>query len=63
MRSVLQGVPALSIFVYAGFADGLMDTYGLGGFAAVSLVWAAVCGIMVGLSYLFEDHFYGRGRK
>ena len=63
MRAILQGIPALSIFIFAGIADGLMDTYGPRKFVAIALVWVAVCAVMVGLSYLFEDHLYGGGGR
>lgn len=62
MRSILQGIPALSIFVFAAAADGLMEAYGPRKFMIIVLVWAAICAAMVGLSYLFEDHFYDRRR-
>ena len=63
MRAILQGIPALSIFVFAMFADGLMDTYGPGKFIITALVWSAICAVMIGLSYLFEDHLYDRRRR
>ena len=62
MRTTLQGIPALSIFVFAMLADGLMDTYGPGKFMIIALVWSAICAVIIGLSYLFEDHFYD-GRR
>ena len=60
MRGVFQGLAALLILVWVGFADGLMDGLGVLGFAAVSLLCLAIAGLLVLVSWLFEDKFYSR---
>lgn len=63
MAAILQVITGVSIFTFAAAADGLMDTYGPGKFLVISLVFAAICFAMIGLSYLIEDYGFDRGRR
>lgn len=60
MKTILQGIPMLSVFVFGAMAGNMMDTYGIKGFLFTTAVWALVAGAMVLASFLFPDNLYKR---